>query len=79
MFRKILPRVYMIVEEMNRRLMIRLNEVYPNDSAKHKYMAITSDNQIFMANMCFPSCFAVNGVSKLHTDILKQDIFADYY
>lgn len=36
MFRKILPRVYMIVEEMNRRLMIRLNEVYPNDSAKHK-------------------------------------------
>ena len=49
MFRKILPRVYMIVEEMNRRLMIRLNEVYPNDSAKHKYMAIISDNQIFMA------------------------------
>ena len=79
MFRKILPRVYMIVEEMNRRLMIRLNEVYPNDSAKHKYMAIISDNQIFMANMCLASCFAVNGVSKLHTDILKQDIFADYY
>ena len=79
MFKRILPRVYMIVEEMNRRLMERLNVVYPNDPAKHKYMAIIADNQIFMANMCLASCFAVNGVSKLHTEILKNDIFADYY
>lgn len=79
MFKKILPRLYMIVEEMNRRLMIRLEEFYPGDPLKHKYMAIISDNQIFMANMCLASCFAVNGVSKLHTEILKKDIFADYY
>ena len=79
MFKKVLPRLYLIVEEMNRRLMIRLEEFYPNDPGKHKYMAIISDNQIFMANMCLASCFAVNGVSKLHTDILKKDIFADYY
>ncbi|MCC8169148.1 MAG: glycogen/starch/alpha-glucan phosphorylase [Oscillospiraceae bacterium] len=79
MFKKILPRLHMIVDEMNRRLMIRLNEIYPNDYTKHKYMAIISDNQIFMANMCLASCFAVNGVSKLHTEILKTDIFADYY
>ncbi len=79
MFRRILPRIYMIVEEMNRRLMIRLEEFYPNDPAKHKYMAIISDNQIFMANMCLASCFAVNGVSKLHTEILEKDIFRDYY
>ncbi len=79
MFKKTLPRLYMIAEEMNRRLIIRLEEFYPGDTAKHKYMAIISDNQIFMANMCLASCFAVNGVSKLHTEILKKDIFADYY
>lgn len=79
MFKRTLPRLYMIAEEMNRRLMIKLEEFYPGDTAKHKYMAIISDNQIFMANMCLASCFAVNGVSKLHTDILEKDIFADYY
>lgn len=79
MFKRTLPRLYMIVEEMNRRLMIRLEEFYPNDPAKHKYMAIISDNQVFMANICLASCFAINGVSKLHTEILKKDIFADYY
>lgn len=79
MFRRILPRLYMILEEMNRRLMIRLEEFYPGDHAKHKYMAILADNQVSMANTCLASCFAVNGVSKLHTDILKADIFKDYY
>ncbi len=79
MFKRILPRINMIVEEINRRLMERLNVVYPGDYGKHKYMAIISDNQVFMANLCLASCFAVNGVAKLHTDILKRDIFADYY
>ena len=79
MFKKILPRVYMIVEEINRRLLDKLNYVYPNDPGKHKYMAIIADNQVFMANLCLATCFAVNGVSKLHTEILKNDIFADYY
>lgn len=79
MFREVVPRIYMIVEEMNRRLMVRLEQFYPGDHAKHKYMAIISDNQVFMANMCLASCFAVNGVSQLHTQILKNDIFADYY
>ena len=79
LFRRVLPRICMIAEEMNRRLMIRLEEFYPGDHAKHKYMAIISDNQIFMANMCLASCYAVNGVSKLHTEILKKDIFRDYY
>ena len=79
MFRRILPRLYMILEEMNRRLMERLEAFYPGDSAKHRYMAILADNQVSMANTCLASCFAVNGVSKLHTDILKNDIFKDYY
>ena len=79
MYRRVLPRIHMITEEMNRRLMQYLEQVYPNDPGKHKWMAIIADNQVFMANMCLATCFAVNGVSKLHTDILVSDIFADYY
>ncbi len=78
-FKEVVPRIFMIVEEMNRRLMERLEAFYPGDHAKHKYMAIISDNQVFMANICLASCFAINGVSQLHTQILKDDIFADYY
>ena len=78
MFKKVLPRISMIVEEMNRRLMEYLEVVYPGDPAKHKYMAIIADNKVYMANICLYSCFAVNGVSGLHTKILTSDIFADY-
>lgn len=79
MFERILPRISMIVQEINRRLMENLQEVYPNDWGKQKWMAIISDNQVFMANLCLATCFAVNGVSTLHTKILTSDIFADYY
>ncbi len=79
LFGRVLPRIMMIVEEINRRLMIRLEEAYPGDHGKQKYMAVISDNQVFMANICLASCFAVNGVSQLHTEILKSDIFKDYY
>lgn len=79
MFERILPRISMIVQEINRRLMENLQMVYPNDWGKQKWMAIISDNQVFMANLCLATCFAVNGVSGLHTRILTSDIFADYY
>lgn len=79
MFRRVVPRLYMILEEMNRRLMERVEAFYPGDKGKHDYMAILANNQVSMANTCLASVFAVNGVSKLHTDILKQDIFKDYY
>lgn len=79
MFREIVPRVYMIVEEINRRLMEKLEEVYPGDPGKHQWMAVIANDQVNMANLCLASCFAVNGVSKLHTEILKDDIFHDYY
>lgn len=79
MFRRVVPRLYMIIEEMNRRLMERVEAFYPGDKGKHDYMAILANNQVSMANTCLASVFAVNGVSKLHTDILKQDIFRDYY
>jgi len=78
MFKRVLPRIAMIVEEIDRRLKEYLEVVYPNDPLKHKYMAIIDDNKVFMANLCLASCFAVNGVSKLHTQILTDDIFADY-
>lgn len=78
MFRRVLPRILLIVEEIDRRLKEYLETVYPNDPLKHKYMAILADNKVFMANLCLTGCFAVNGVSKLHTKILTDDIFADY-
>ncbi len=78
MFEQVLPRIAMLVKEMNRRLMEYLEIVYPNDLAKHKYMAIIADGKVYMANICLYSCFAVNGVSTLHTKILTTDIFADY-
>ena len=79
MFRRILPRLYMIIEEMQNRLQARLDAFYPGDAPKHKWMAILADNQVHMANICLASCFAINGVSQLHTEILKNDIFRDYY
>ena len=79
MFKRVVPRLYMILEEMNRRLMEKVEAFYPGDKGKHDYMAILANNQVSMANTCLASVFAVNGVSKLHTDILKQDIFRDYY
>ena len=79
MFRKILPRVCMIVEEIHRRNMEKIEAFYPGDTGKHNWMAIVADNKVFMANLCLATCFAINGVSKLHTEILEKDIFADYY
>ncbi len=79
MFRRILPRIAMIVEEIQHRLEVRLEAFYPGDKGKHDWMAVLTNNQVFMANLCLATCFAVNGVSGLHTDILKKDIFADYY
>ena len=79
-FEPLLPRISMIIWEINRRLLERLNTVYPGDQGKIDYMAIiTKDNQVSMANLCLAVCHAVNGVSKLHTKILTDDIFADYY
>lgn len=79
MFKGTVPRIYMIVEEINRRLLERLEAFYPGDKGKHDWMAVIANGQVNMANLCLASCFAVNGVSQLHTDILKRDIFKDYY
>lgn len=79
MFASLLPRIYEIVKEINRRLIEKLTAVYGNDQGKLDWMAILSGGRVNMANLCLASCFAVNGVSQLHTQILKDDIFHDYY
>lgn len=79
LFREQLPRVYAIVEEINRRLTSRLYQAYPGDVAKIDYMAVIAHDEVRMANLCLAACHHVNGVSKLHSDILKNSIFHDYY
>lgn len=79
LFKEQLPRVYQIVCEINRRLVEQLYTIYPGDIAKIEYMAPVAHGEIRMANLCLAACHKVNGVSKLHSDILKNGIFRDYY
>lgn len=79
LFREQLPRVYGITQEINRRLISRLQKIYPNDPGKWDYMAVIAHGEVRMANLCLAACHTVNGVSKLHTEILKNGIFHDYY
>ena len=79
LFREQLPRVYQIVCEINRRLLEQLYTIYPGDQAKIDYMAVIANNEVRMANLCLACVHKVNGVSQLHTDILTNSIFHDYY
>ena len=79
LFREQLPRIYTITCEINRRLMDQLQQVYGGDWGKLNYMAVIADGQVRMANLCLACCHKVNGVSQLHTQILKDGIFRDYY
>lgn len=79
MFRNLLPRIYMILEEMNKRLCARLWNVYPGQWERIGHMAILAYGQVHMANLCVACCHAVNGVSQIHTDILRKQTFHDYY
>ncbi|MBR7081103.1 MAG: glycogen/starch/alpha-glucan phosphorylase [Oscillospiraceae bacterium] len=79
LFEEQLPRVYLIVKEIDRRLRERLWQIYPNDYGKINYMAVIGDGEVRMANLCLACCHMINGVSKLHTDILTTTIFKDYY
>ena len=79
LFEQLLPRVYQIVQEIDRRLRIDLHGFYGNDMGKIEYMAVISGSEIRMANLCLACCHKVNGVSKLHTEILTNSIFHDYY
>ena len=78
-FQKLLPRVYQIVEEINRRLVIDLRDKFPNDYEKQNKMAIIHDGKVYMAWLAIHACFSVNGVAALHTKILKEQELKDWY
>ncbi|SKC04447.1 starch phosphorylase [Lachnospiraceae bacterium] len=79
LFSRLLPRIYQIVEEINRRFCLRIQEKYPNDQEKIKNMAIIYDGQIRMAYLAICAGFSVNGVARLHTEILKKRELKDFY
>ena len=78
-FRSTLPRIWQIVCEMDRRCRADLAKVFPGDQGKIDYMAIVGDNQVRTANICAYVCHAINGVSKLHSEIIKDSVFHDYF
>ncbi|MDP4088897.1 MAG: glycogen/starch/alpha-glucan phosphorylase [Bacillota bacterium] len=79
MFKKILPRIYMIVEEINRRLIEELSMKYPGDEERIRSMAIIGFGNVRMANLAIVGSHSVNGVAKLHTEILKKQELANFY
>ena len=79
LFREQLPRVYMILQEMNKRLCAKLWKSYPGQWDRIGHMAILAYNQVHIANLCVAYSHSVNGVSAIHTDILKKQTFHDYY
>ena len=78
-FRNTLPRIWQIVCEMDRRCRADLAKAFPGDQGKIDYMAIIGDNQVRTANICAYTCYAINGVSKLHSEIIKDSVFHDYF
>ncbi len=79
LYKEQMPRIYAITQEINRRLMEKLRAYYGNDEGKLNWMAVIANGEVRMANLCLAACHMVNGVSQLHTDILKEGIFHDYY
>ena len=79
LFSRLLPRIYQIVQEIDRRFLIKVREMYPGNEQKVKKMAILMDGQVRMANMAIIAGFSVNGVAKLHTEILTSRVFNDFY
>ena len=79
LFKALLPRVYQIVEEINRQFENMLKEKYPGNAEKIRQMAILYDGQVRMANLAIVGGFSVNGVAALHTEILKKEQLKDFY
>ncbi|MBQ0165911.1 MAG: glycogen/starch/alpha-glucan phosphorylase [Treponema sp.] len=78
-FQGLLPRIYQIVEEINRRFMIELRQKFPEDYQRQNRMSIIQNGMIYMAWLAIHSCFSVNGVAALHTELLKKQELADWY
>lgn len=78
-FSRLLPRIYQIVEEINRRFLLLIEARFPNDQARKDRMAIVHNGQIYMAHLAIAAGFSVNGVARLHTDILEKRELKDFY
>ena len=79
LFSRLLPRVYQIIEEIDRRFVNKIREMYPGNEEKVRKMAILWDGQVRMAHMAIAAGYSVNGVAKLHTEILKNQELKDFY
>ena len=79
LFSRLLPRIYQIVEEINRRFVAAISQKYPGDQEKIRKMAIIYDGQVKMAHLAICAGFSVNGVARLHTEILKNQELKDFY
>ena len=78
-FSRLLPRIYQIVEEINRRFILEIEKKYPGNQEKVRKMAIVYDGQVKMAHLAIAAGYSVNGVAKLHTEILKNEQLHDFY
>ena len=79
LFSRLLPRVYQIIEEINRRFILEIQQKYPGNFEKIKKMAIIYDGQVKMAHLAIAAGYSVNGVARLHTEILKKQELKDFY
>ncbi|MEG2928159.1 MAG: glycogen/starch/alpha-glucan phosphorylase [Oscillospiraceae bacterium] len=79
LFKETLPRIYEILEEMNRREREELFEHFPGDNGKVDYMSLIANNEVRTANICCYACHSINGVSKLHSEIIKETVFKDFF
>ena len=79
LFSRLLPRIYQIIEEINRRFVIEIQKKYPGDQEKIRKMAIIYDGQVKMARLAIAAGYSVNGVARLHTEILKHQELKDFY
>ncbi len=79
LFSRLLPRVYQIIEEINRRFIVEIESRYPNNPEKVRKMAIIYDGQVKMAHLAIAAGYSVNGVARLHTEILKHQELKDFY
>lgn len=78
-FSRLLPRIYQIIEEINRRFILQIQEKFPGDNGKVSRMAIIYDGQVKMAHLAIAAGYSVNGVARLHTEILKNEQLKDFY
>ena len=79
LFSELLPRVYQIIEEINRRFILDIQAKYPGNFEKVRKMAIIWDGQVKMAHLAIAAGYSVNGVARLHTEILKNESLRDFY